>query len=132
MTFAIFLVVAILLVYGIPKLFKDKQLIEEPETTPKVIKFFDGPLDGRAQPIMDVPADFYVMPYIAKDKDGNIDTDKSQPIGHILDKQYFAPVYAYYQQVTPEDYFYVRDLSEQEVERVSATGLQPRIETKDE
>lgn len=123
-SFWIFLLITWIVVYTIDwsQFVVRHKALEKPEVTTKEVKFLGGPLDGKSLPV-DETQDFYVTPYIPEDE-----SERGEPVGHLGDKLFYQPKFGYYQQVTDDEYFYVRDITEQELERVQATGELPEVE----
>lgn len=101
---------------------------EEEQSQPKlqqfVCKTFGGPCDGHIHQVeMPDRPHWYVSPYLPTDEEGN--PDERNRVGFLAGTHYFKPNLAYYQQVTDEDYFYVRDITEQEFETLAHFGKLP-------
>jgi hypothetical protein len=117
--------------YGVPMLVR--RLTPKAPAPPELIPvhLFGGPHHDTTQK---VPADdkpqFFIAQYLPIDEDG-------QPKAENLiqaegDRAYFKPSYAYYQAVTDNDYFYVRDITPQEINQMQTTGKLPSPEVNDE
>lgn len=133
-----------MVVHTIPKYlsFKDFPLdhfIELPkstkpvETKKTVIHLYSGPNDGEVHEVPSAPEDlphFFITPYMPKDENGMPDPSEENIVqaGGMI---YVRPNLAYYQQITEEDYFYVRDVDHTEVQKIQLTGELPSMQKKD-
>lgn len=139
---AVFVGSAAITVFGLPKLvrlatkrFREEPVAFEPQAPEFFdIKLYDGPLDQHIKRVSkdecEVPPHFYIAPYTpALDEEGN--PPRENVIGWMRGVVYLRPNFAYYQQVTDEDYFYVRDLDEPEVDLIQRTGKLPEFQKQD-
>ncbi len=84
------------------------------------VKLFGGPLHGKVDQVNNGRADYYIVPYMPEDP------EEKQQLGMIGDKVIYAPNFAFYQNVgEPEVYFHRRDLTHEEFQAFTATGLLP-------
>lgn len=135
MTILLVLFFAVLVVYILPQFntFSFKLQVPEPER-PKssVVRLFSGPNDGEIHRIAgdkeQLPP-FFVAPYVPKDENGM--PKEENIIGQMNGMAYIKPSLAYYQQVTDEDYIYVRDINEFELEKIKLGEL-PEFRREDE
>lgn len=87
----------------------------------QTVNLYSGPNDGE---VHEVPGSkeelppFFITPYVPKDENGMPIPDED----HIMHSEngmlYVKPNLAYYQQVTDEDYIYVRDINEHEFKKI--------------
>lgn len=140
MMLILFIIVCAVLIYGVPKLFKIKGEREALKPEFYSVKLLGGPFDGDAQNIPKEKDDsgewtnaphFFITPYPPKmDDEGH--PPQENIVGWMRGTLYIRPNYAYYQQVTPEEYFYVRDIDEEEIARIQHTGKLPEVIKQDE
>lgn len=137
-----FIALVILVVFGVPRFMTRKPKAEKTEQTKTeranifLMRLLGGPADGTVEKIVeDKRPDFFVAVYPPK-LDENGQPPEENIVGHMYGKFYVRPNYAYYKQITDEDYFYVRDLSEKEMQKIAVTGelpeVQPRIDDAEE
>lgn len=132
-SFWIFLLTSLLLVYLGKKIFakKPEPVLEKPKSVE--IHFFGGPLDDHVFSITEAE-DYYVTPYIPRDEDGNYDMSQVKERGRMGDKVFIEPNMAFYTQVTPDSYFYVRDVTQPELNKLNANPTwrpSPKDETEE-
>lgn len=129
---------AVLVVYVLPQFIKVRvkpKTVEPKPITQSIIHLFDGPHDGTVQKIpmeADKLPHYFVTPYVPLDEDGNPVPDESHIVHQGNGMVYVRPNLAYYQQVTEEDYFYVRDINEQELKKIQITGELPQFKVDDD
>lgn len=129
----LFIIGAAAVIYGVPKLwpFGEKEA-KMPEFF--TLRLFGGPMDKSIERVPKekdpdgnlTPPHFYIAAYPPElDEQGNPPVENV--VGWMYGKIYIKPNYAYYQQVTDEDYFYVRDIDEEEIARIQS-GTMPSVE----
>jgi len=135
--FLFFLALAVAVLYGLPRKFKrDKPVVEAPVETKKpeqpfLMKMYGGPVDGQIEKIVEAERPlFFVMPYAPKPDENGMPPEENI-IGHMHGKLYARPNYAYYRHVLDDEYVYVRDLAEKEVQRIAMTGDLPEAKPFD-
>lgn len=106
--------------------------IPEPQQ-PKssIVRLFNGPNDGQVHEIQEDLPDFFITPYLPTDEDGNPMPDEENIVRQ-NGMVYVKPNLAYYQQITEEDYIYVRDIDHEELNKIRITGELPPVEAKEE
>lgn len=117
MAFYIFLAILLAVVYGVPAFYRKyikTESVVAPEEATLEIQFYGGPLDGQLRPVPE-GMEFYVTPYIPLDENGEPVLNESKIMGQMGDRVYVRSSYAFYQQIDDTSYFYVRDISENEV-----------------
>lgn len=116
-------------VYGLPRLFKGgRNAAHEEERELITVKLFDGPKDGTVQQVeADNQPHFFIQPYLPVDEDGM--PKEENIVSQQADRVFFKPSFAFYQAITDEDYFYVRDIDENELESLKL-GKMPLIEPR--
>jgi hypothetical protein len=95
------------------------------------IKLMGGPFDGQEHEIevLKRPA-FFIQPYLPEDppeeqKIATVENYKDgEPVGR---QEMYAPSWAYYQLVLDDTYFYVRNVTEEEVTEIATTGKLPDV-----
>jgi len=134
------LVCAVFVAYILPqfRLFKfrieDKILPEQRKPVSSIIHLFSGPNDGAVQEIEGAKEDlphFLITPYMPKDEEGNPQPDEENLIPGPGGMVYVKPSLAFYQQVTDEDYIYVRDINDTEFRKIQMTGQLPKFTVDD-
>ena len=91
------------------------------------VKCYDGPCHGHVhQIVLEDRPKWYISPYVPTDDDGQPNADNI--VGQLRDTVYIEPSLAYYQQVADEDYFYVRDISKNELQVLVESGILPTAE----
>lgn len=88
------------------------------------MKLYSGPLDAQVHEIKgnNIPG-FVVAPYIPRDENGLPTPDEDHIVHADNGMAYVKPNLAYYQQVTDEDYIYVRDITEHELKKIQLGQL---------
>jgi len=119
--------IAVAVVQIAPKLLPRYEI--HPPTPPKpkasLVHLFSGPNDGE---IVKVPYDktelppHFIAPYVPRDENGMPDPEEANIVHAGNGMAYVKPSFAYYQQVTEEDYIYVRDIDEGELQKLQMTG----------
>lgn len=135
----IFLVIiaAVFVAYVLPQFISWVSLFDawtSPWTPPVVphttIRLFDGPNNGQVHDVESDPDNlphFFVAPYLPRDENGNPQPPEQNIIHQSNGMVYVKPSLAYYQQVTPEEYFYVRDITDDEWKQIHHTGQLPEF-----
>jgi hypothetical protein len=142
----IYLVIAAIIVfYVFPKVLgfyaeekREREAIEEAAKLEQEIaehtynvNCFGGPCDGHKHQItMPERPHWYISPYLPTDDDGQ--PKEENRIGYLGEMHYFKPNIAFYQQMSEEDYFYVRDITESELHNLTTSGVVPSPEPPDE
>jgi len=104
------------------------------------VKMLGGPFDGQFERVPKEkkddgtwtdPPHFFIAPYQPEpDEDGNPPSENI--VGWMRGTLYIRPNYAYYQQVTDVEYFYVRDIDEDEISKIQHTGQLPDVVAKED
>lgn len=136
LSFIIFAAIAGVIIFG-PGLLKrrpsDKRgpKSETPKTrdlTPFIMKLIGGPADGHIEKIVEPERPlFFVATYPPKVDEYTGMPPEENIVGHMYGKVYIRPNYAYYRFVMDDEYIYVRDLEEKEVQNIAITGEQPEV-----
>lgn len=98
------------------------------------VKLFSGPNDGE---VHEIPGErnelphFFIAPYVPRDEDGNPIPDEENIVNARDGILYVKPNLAYYQQVTDEEYIYVRDINEHELKKIQM-GQLPNFKRDDD
>lgn len=125
------LIGAVFVVYILPQFSPfhiDLALPMPPEPPHNIIRLFDGPNDGQVHEVrvaQDQLPHFFVAPYLPLDEDGNPAPDESNIVQQANGMVFVKPSLAYYQQVTEQDYFYVRDITDNEFNQIKYHGQLP-------
>lgn len=127
-SFWIVMGVAVFLIWGVPRwlhvrVHEEESNHSKAQSVPMKVQFYGGPLDGVAQEV-ERDSDFFVAPYLPRTDEGEIDMDEAKIAGQQGDRVLFEANLAYYQQIMPDSYFYVRDISKQEIEKIH-NGYRP-------
>lgn len=130
----IFVIGSFFLIYIVPKLWKLGDG-ESKKPNDFIVKMFGGPFDKSVQR---VPYEkdggqphFFITPYPPQfDEEGN--PPQENIVGWMRNTVYVRPNYAYYQQISDQEYFYVRDLEEIEVLKLQQTGQMPAVQSDDD
>jgi hypothetical protein len=112
-------------VYGLPRLVN--ALLPKPPAPPELIPvhLFGGPHHDTTQQIRaDEKPQFFIAQYLPVDEETG-EPKEENLIKADEQKMYFKPSYAYYQAITDNDYFYVRDITAQEIYTMQKTGKLP-------
>jgi hypothetical protein len=136
--FLIFLVVAYIVLYGPSRLRKVKNRTEtttDQDITNKsnslntyIMKLIGGPANGYVEKVVEPERPlFYVATYPPEMDEATGMPPEENIVGHMHDKLYVRPNYAYYRFVMDDEYIYVRDLEEREVQTIAITGEQPEV-----
>jgi len=125
---------AVVAVMVVPKLnpftFKVKT-VEPPKPETSVIHLYSGPNDGQVHEIRgskDELPHFFVTPYLPRDENGDPVPDEERMVPGASGMVFLKPALAYYQQVTDNDYIYVRDINENEFQKIRMTGEPPKFQ----
>jgi hypothetical protein len=126
------LVIVIAVIYIVPKMFEPRTHEDAPKSDGlktsrehAAAKFYGGPLNKSTQPVP-LEAPYLVFQYIPEDE-----TERGEIIGHLGERVFYQPSIAYYQQVTDQEYFYVRDLTNEEAALLVSQGVLPPVEGED-
>jgi hypothetical protein len=128
MTFWIITGIAALAFFVAPNWKKIFRSVEEKTAQMRKVKFFDGPLNGSVQEVSD-DSPWYTFPYLPDDQDEWEEDESRKPVEGM---RYIKPHWAYYQQIEDENYFYVRDIREDEMMELHQDGKLPSPVAKDE
>lgn len=129
------LFVAVVVVYILPQFLPTPSLKQREQAPPPMatIRLYSGPNDGE---VLRVPGGkeelphYFVQPYVPRDENGMPIPDEENIVHSANGMLYVKPSLAYYQQITDEDYIYVRDINESELAKIQM-GLLPVVK-KDE
>lgn len=105
----------------------DERIESDVPPIPAKIRYLGGPFDGRIELVHESQRKpFFIAPYIPKNPD-----ERGEQYGEVHGMPLFKPNLAYYREMTPEDYFYVRDITHEEYGALLETGLPPAIQNED-
>lgn len=139
--FFIFLAIAAGILYG-PRFLKSKEA--EPVATSGtpsrpnslntyIMKLIGGPANGHVEKIVEPERPlFFVATYPPEADEETGMPPQENIVGHMYGKLYVRPNYAYYRYVLEDEYVYVRDLDEKEVQNIAITGEQPEVKPRDQ
>jgi len=122
----IVLAVAIVVLYVVPKLLRRLFVKPTPEPEVHVITFYGGPEDQHEYKVLK-RYPWYMIPYIPKNPEERKVRDQlfnqaGEPVFQLVDHSY-----AFYQQIEDGKYFYVRDVTKEEVMTTLQTGQLPNV-----
>lgn len=137
--FLIFLLVAATILY-VPSTIRSRRSTGtrvKPEKTktssvnPYIMKLIGGPADGHVEKIVEPERPlFFVATYPPEPDEHTGMPPEKNIVGHMYGKMYIRPNYAYYRYVLEDEYIYVRDLEEKEVQNIAITGEQPEVKPR--
>jgi hypothetical protein len=118
-----FIVGSFILIFVVPRMWKLGEAKPREDFT---VKMFGGPHDKTVQQIP-YEKNAEQPPFIVSPYPPQLD-DEGQPpqeniVGWMRNTLYVRPNYAYYQQISDEEYFYVRDLNEEEIVKLQQGQL---------
>lgn len=133
MTIILVLFIAVFVVMILPQFIPIRLQYSPRPAEPPVtqhVKLYSGPNDGEVHEIPGKKEElphFFVAPYLPTDENGMPVPDEDHIVHSGNGMMYVKPHLAYYQQVTDEDYIYVRDISEHELKKINL-GQLPEFE----
>lgn len=131
--FLIIMAIAWAVLYGPSVLRKNKDTnVDEPGKPSRVntyiMKLRGGPADGYVEKVVEPERPlFFVATYPPTPDEETGMPPEENIVGHMYGKVYVRPNYAYYRYVMEDEYIYVRDLEEKEVQNIAITGEQPLV-----
>ena len=105
-----------------------KKSTPEKVEDPIVIKFYDGPLNGTTK-VVETSSPWFLYPFLPEDRQDEWEDDETRT--PVEGMRFVKPFWAYYQQIDGTNYFFVREISEDEMLGIYRDGKLPKPVKKD-
>ncbi len=100
---------------------------QEPEIA--IVHMFGGPLEGEVHEIRaDTLPHYFVTPHMPKDEDGHPIITEENVVAGPNGMSFVKPAIAFYTQMTDNEYLFVRDITEAELNKLRMTGELPKFQ----